>query len=123
MALIDRWGRKPLQIGGFALLTILFSIIGFGWYRLGWGGLFTFFCLVNLVSNAGPNTTTFIVPGEHFPTKYRATAHGISAASGKVGSILSQVLYVGLKDHGGVPNGWVNHIMEIFAAFMYTTPH
>ncbi|RUP47658.1 hypothetical protein BC936DRAFT_145483 [Jimgerdemannia flammicorona] len=29
----------------------------------------------------GPNATTFIYPGEMFPTRYRSTCHGISAAS------------------------------------------
>jgi hypothetical protein len=76
------------------------------------------FCLCNFFSNFGPNTTTFIVPGECFPTKYRATAHGISAAAGKTGSIISQVIYNGLKDHGGVTNGFVKHVMQIYALFM-----
>lgn len=35
--------------------------------------------------NFGANATTFIIPGEVFPTKVRASAHGISAASGKAG--------------------------------------
>jgi MFS transporter, PHS family, inorganic phosphate transporter len=115
---IDRVGRKPLQIGGFAILVVLFCIIGFAWDELGVKTLFALFCLCNFFSNFGPNTTTFIVPGEHFPTRYRATAHGISAAAGKVGSIVSQVLYNGLKDHGGDPNGWVKNIMRIYALFM-----
>ncbi len=38
--------------------------------------------------NFGPNSTTYITPAELFPTRYRATCHGISAASGKLGSIL-----------------------------------
>lgn len=43
------------------------------------------------MQNFGPNTTTFVVPGEVFPTRYRSTAHGISAASGKFGAIIAQV--------------------------------
>ena len=116
---IDRIGRKPLQIGGFGILFILFCIIGFAWDDLGAQALFALFCLCNFFSNFGPNTTTFIVPGESFPTRYRATAHGISAAAGKTGSIISQVLYNGLKDHGGVTNGFVKHVMQIYAGFMY----
>lgn len=115
---IDRVGRKPLQIGGFAILFILFCIIGFAWDNLGAQALFALFCLCNFFSNFGPNTTTFIVPGECFPTQYRATAHGISAAAGKTGSIISQVIYNGLKDHGGVTNGFVKHVMQIYAGFM-----
>ena len=33
----------------------------------------------------GPNATTWLLPGEVFPTDIRATCHGISAAVGKVG--------------------------------------
>lgn len=40
---------------------------------------------------AGPNGTTYILPAELFPTRYRASCHGISAAAGKLGSILVQV--------------------------------
>jgi PHS family inorganic phosphate transporter-like MFS transporter len=36
------------------------------------------YCLANFFQNFGPNTTTFIVPGECFPTRYRSTSHGIS---------------------------------------------
>lgn len=47
-------------------------------------------CLVGFFQNFGPNTTTFVIPGELFPTRYRSTCHGVSAASGKLGAIISQ---------------------------------
>ena len=77
------------------------------------------YCLVNFFQNFGPNTTTFIVPGEAFPTRYRSTAHGISAASGKLGAIVAQVGFSRLKDIGGT-NKFVKHLLEIFAFFMLT---
>lgn len=51
------------------------------------------YCLANFFQNFGPNTTTFIVPGEVFPTRYRSTAHGISAASGKFGAVIAQLVF------------------------------
>jgi PHS family inorganic phosphate transporter-like MFS transporter len=51
------------------------------------------FCLANFFSNFGPNVTTFIIPGEIFPTRYRSTGHGIAAACGKLGAIVSQVIF------------------------------
>lgn len=54
---------------------------------------FALICLANFFQNFGPNTTTFVIPGEAFPTRYRSTAHGISAASGKLGSIITQVVF------------------------------
>lgn len=50
--------------------------------------------MANFFQNFGPNTTTFIIPGEVFPTRYRSTAHGICAASGKLGAIIAQVSFI-----------------------------
>jgi len=122
--LIDKWGRKPIQLMGFILLTIIFVIMGFGYDKLNSTPsakrAFVFlYCLANFFQNFGPNTTTFVIPGEVFPTRYRSTAHGISAASGKLGAIVAQVGFSQLKDIGG-PNKFVKHILEIFALFMLT---
>ena len=71
--------------------------------------------------NFGPNATTFIVPGECFPTRYRSTSHGLSAASGKVGAIIAQVLIGPLRTRGATEDNkspWLNHVLEIFALFM-----
>ena len=43
--------------------------------------------------NFGPNATTFIVPAEVFPSRVRGFAHGVSAATGKLGAILSALLF------------------------------
>lgn len=75
--------------------------------------------MANFFQNFGPNTTTFIIPGETFPTRYRGTAHGISAASGKLGAILSQVGFVFLRNIGGEDH-FIKHILKIFAFFTLT---
>ena len=120
---IDRLGRKFIQIMGFTVLTIMFVILGFGYEKILATSNVLFivlYTITQLFFNFGPNTTTFIVPGECFPTRYRSTAHGISAASGKIGSIIAQVGFGLLKDIGGVKNGWINHLLQIFAFFMLT---
>lgn len=154
---IDSWGRKPIQLLGFSVLTVLFLVfgkhasvctcthvlllspfnIGFGYSDFttpstsnstmpsfsdnlscscfnmtspsnldkndknlkanGFGGthrwaFFIFYCIAGFFENFGPNVTTFVIPGEVFPTRYRSTAHGISAASGKLGSIIAQII-------------------------------
>ncbi|EIW57720.1 inorganic phosphate transporter [Trametes versicolor FP-101664 SS1] len=121
---IDRWGRKPIQFMGFAVLTVLFLIMGFAYERMnatsgGRAAFVVLYCIANFFENFGPNTTTFIIPGEVFPTRYRATAHGISAASGKFGAVVAQLAFQWLKDVGG-PNKFLDHILEIFAFFMFT---
>lgn len=125
VALIDTIGRKPIQFLGFAMLTILFIVIGFAFNVLSPNGLLALYVVAQFFFNFGPNTTTFIVPGECFPTRYRSTSHGMSAASGKIGAIIAQVVFGPLKSIGAAPGAtgaaatpWINHIMEIFALFM-----
>lgn len=78
-----------------------------------------------ITSTTGPNATTFIVPGECFPTRYRSTSHGISAAAGKIGAIVAQTIFGPLRTIGAAPGAtgnaaspWLDHVMEIFALFM-----
>jgi MFS transporter, PHS family, inorganic phosphate transporter len=118
---IDIIGRKRLQTGGFVILTLIFATLGFGLHTISNSGLVVLFCLANFFCGFGPNSTTFVIPGEVFPTRYRSTAHGISAASGKIGAIISQALIGPLRDKGG-PNQFLNHVMQIFALFMYLIP-
>lgn len=121
VATCDTIGRKPIQLGGFVILTVIFCIMGFGYHKIGTSGLFACYVLANFFFNFGPNSTTFIVPGECFPTRYRSTSHGISAASGKVGSIIAQVLIGPLRTRGATKTNaspWINHVLEIYALFM-----
>jgi len=122
---IDSWGRKRIQLMGFTALTILFVVLGFGCDKLltttnpsKKAFLFLYF-LANFFQNFGPNTTTFIIPGEIFPTRYRATAHGISAASGKLGAIIAQIIFDRLKDKGDQHKS-LGRILLMFAFFMLT---
>ncbi|CZT10601.1 probable high-affinity phosphate permease, phosphate-repressible [Rhynchosporium agropyri] len=94
-------------------------------YWLSGHALLALYVLAQFFFNFGPNSTTFIVPGECCPTRYRATSHGFSAASGKVGAIIAQVVFGPLRTRGALPNAkgrdaspWLNHIMYIFALFM-----
>lgn len=76
-------------------------------------------------SGLGPNATTFIVPGECFPTRYRSTSHGFSAGMGKIGSIIGQAGIAKLRTKGatgkpGSPaNPFQGHVMQIYALFMF----
>ncbi|OTA69442.1 phosphate permease [Hypoxylon sp. EC38] len=121
VATLDTLGRKTIQMGGFIILTILFVIMGFAYYHMSSNGLLAIYVLAQFFFNFGPNMTTFIVPGEVFPTRYRSTSHGISAASGKIGSIIGQGAISILRTRGGThdnPNPWMDHVLEIYALFM-----
>lgn len=122
---IDTFGRKPIQLLGFAMLTIIFTIIGSTYKHLSQGSLLALYVLAQFFFNFGPNTTTFIIPGECFPTRYRSTGHGLSAACGKVGAIVAQIIAYPLMSIGAEPDckghncsPWLDHLMQIFALFM-----
>ncbi|OCK85365.1 inorganic phosphate transporter 1-6 /Pi cotransporter [Lepidopterella palustris CBS 459.81] len=122
VATIDTVGRKPIQLMGFIILTILFIVWGFAYHHLSGHAMLALYVLVQLFFNFGPNATTFIVPGECFPTRYRSTSHGISAGSGKVGSIIAQAAIAPLRTRGAtakVANPWQNHVMQIYSLFMF----
>ncbi len=87
---IDRIGRRLLQIVGFVLVGVVFFIMGGALVPLEKNGAAFLFVygLTFLLSNWGPNLTTFVVPSELYPTRVRATCHGISAASGKIGAVI-----------------------------------
>jgi len=122
--LIDVWGRKPIQLLGFTVLTVLLTILA-GVY-LGPSpdshhpsnavALVALYCLANLFSNFGPNVTTFIIPGENFSTRYRSTAHGIAAASGKLGAIVSQIIFHKVRSSDNT----LKAILGIFAGVTLT---
>jgi hypothetical protein len=53
-------------------------------------------------SEFGPNVTTFVLPGELFPTSVRATGHGISAGIGKFGAFIGVFLFPVLQSSLGL---------------------
>ncbi|KAI8325147.1 MFS general substrate transporter [Martensiomyces pterosporus] len=117
---IEKLGRKKIQLMGFAALTILYIILGFAYHQIldkSTAGFIVLFTLAQLFQNFGPNVTTFVIPGEVFPTRFRSTAHGISAAAGKLGAIVAQGGFMQLKDRGG-KNMFINRLLQIFALFM-----
>lgn len=97
--LIDNkfYGRKWMQIVGFLLDFILFIIPAFDYHYYAEGpGIHSFMAMYFLSSffnQFGPNSVTFIAAAEVFPTPIRATAHGFSAACGKLGALTAAVLY------------------------------
>lgn len=51
-----------------------------------------FFALAQFMFNVGPNTLTFIITAEVFPTVFRGSFYGIGAASGKLGAIVIRAI-------------------------------
>jgi hypothetical protein len=106
MWLVERWGRIRLQLLGFTGMAIglaLLSISALGPtepVRLAL--VMAGFAIFNLMVNAGPNATTYLLPAELFPTRLRASGHGLAAASGKLGAVLGIFFLPVLKARLGI---------------------
>lgn len=99
---VDRIGRKPLQIIGFIVMGVCYIAIALIPHLTSHLVLFALiFGMSFFFVNFGPNTTTFLIPSEIYPTNIRARAHGISAATGKVGAFVGAFLLpIVLLHHG-----------------------
>ena len=97
IVLADRWGRIPLQILGF-----IGCALGLGLAAAGAGSAETAknlplivagFVLFQFMTNLGPNSQTYLLAGEVFPTRLRGLGAGVAAAAGKVGAVITAFLF------------------------------
>lgn len=111
--LVDKWGRKPIQLMGFAAMALLYLAMPFAF-----GASLTLaiatYSLTYFFINFGPNTTTFILPAELYPTRYRSTGHGVSSAAGKLGAALSTFYFPTLMQMIGIAG--LFRLLAIFSA-------
>jgi len=90
------YGRKWMQFWGFIADFILFTIPAFSYTYYSTEAISTFqamYYLSTFFNQFGPNCTTFLVAAEVFPTPVRASAHGFSAAWGKLGALTAAVAF------------------------------
>ncbi|KAJ0421296.1 major facilitator superfamily domain-containing protein [Aspergillus carlsbadensis] len=120
---IHKLDRVSLQKYGFLALAAHFIALGTMFITVHKEGpvAVALYILGQILFNFGPNATTYIIPAEIFPTRYRATCHGISAGAGKLGSILIQVFSAYYKfgtgpgDNQTIRHGWM---LIVFSACM-----
>ena len=120
IAFIEILGRKWIQIQGFLVTALMFGILAGANEQLSSGARFALIIIAQLFFNFGPNATTFIVPGEVFPSRVRGLAHGFCAAVGKLGAILSGIGFNwwSQKDHAKYPGSiGLSGVLWIFFAF------
>ncbi len=99
---VDKIGRKRLQYLGFAVMGLCFILISLLPNIAQEIKLFILlFGISYFFINFGPNSTTFLIPSETYPTSLRGQAHGISAAVGKIGAFVGAFLlpFI-LQEHG-----------------------
>lgn len=124
--LIDYIPRKKILTWSFLWLAVLLAATGVCFlkaFQTSLHGLtIAFYVLCQLSFNLGANTLTFIIPAEIFATRYRCTCHGISAAAGKLGSVIVQIIIPrmafggkSIRDPDSNGLGW---LLIIFAGVM-----
>ncbi|KAI9741624.1 MAG: hypothetical protein M1834_000008 [Cirrosporium novae-zelandiae] len=91
------YGRKWMQMIGFFADFLLFVIPAFHYaYYSSLPHVHSFqamYFLSSFFNQFGPNCVTFLIAAEVYPTPIRATAHGFSAACGKLGALTAAILY------------------------------
>jgi len=100
---IEKLGRKTIQLQGFLMSALFLGILAGKFHELSKPAFIVNFALLQFFFNFGANTTTYCYPAEVFPTRYKAFAHGISAAAGKAGAIISALAFNTLSKDIGTP--------------------
>ncbi|KAJ5980334.1 hypothetical protein N7481_007632, partial [Penicillium waksmanii] len=115
----DRIGRVRQQFLACVGVCIMYAIwagISSPTAHTSTAGLMIVFAISQFLLTVGPNVTTFLLPAEVFPTRVRGTAHGISAASGKCGAILTSFVFGTVEDSIGLDG-----VLGLFSGIMLFT--
>jgi MFS transporter, PHS family, inorganic phosphate transporter len=92
--LLDKVGRKSIQLLGFGVMALMFLLIGvIPAVSTTLAPFLVLYGISYFFTEFGPNMTTFIYPAELFPTEVRTTGHGISAGAGKLGAFAGAFLF------------------------------
>ncbi len=104
--LVERWGRIRLQALGFMGMAIGLALLSLSDLQPTETGrlalVISGFAIFNLMVNAGPNATTYLLSAELFPTELRASGHGLGAACGKLGAAVGIFFLPVLKARLGI---------------------
>lgn len=92
---MDRIGRRNIQLQGFFFMSTIFAALGIWYDQLKTMPFLILFLygMTFFFSNFGPNSTTFIVAAETYPTEMRTTMHGFSASMGMMGAAVGSALF------------------------------
>ncbi|RMJ12549.1 hypothetical protein BHE90_009864 [Fusarium euwallaceae] len=93
--------RRQWLTASFLVLAGFFVVTGCVYYGVhqkdGAPATVVFVAICHFMFNFGANTLTFMIPAEIFPTCYRCMCHGISAAAGKLGSLVAVLVVYGIN--------------------------
>lgn len=100
---LDRWGRIPLQVAGFSLMTLGLALFASFMLLHSLPGIYIGCAIYAFGVGIGPGVTVFALAVEIFPTELRASAAGIATAVSRLGAALSAALFPLLERFWGLP--------------------
>jgi putative MFS transporter len=104
---VPKFGRIRMQAIGFGSMALgmllLMIAVRFPDSSFHFLLVCTGFVVFNLLMNAGPNSTTFMLAPTLFPTELRATASGFAASVAKIGATFGVFVLPIIKGKFGVP--------------------
>ena len=102
-AFMDRIGHRRLQLIGFPAMGLAFLLIGvIPGITAAIAPFLILFGVSYFFAEFGPNTTTFVVSSEVYPTSVRTTGHGLSAGIAKLGAFIGVYLFPHISEALGV---------------------
>lgn len=105
---VDRFGRKPITIIGFAgmIVTLLGAAVLLSFSR-NITGIVLLFIAFEISQEFGPGITNAIYPQELFPTNIRATAQGYGTTISRVGAVFGIFAFSAVSGPFGYTGGMV----------------
>ena len=94
--LVNRFGSIRLQTVGFIGCAVGLAIAASSAYFTGGAQIATIFIgfmIFNFMTNMGPNSQTYLLAGEVFPTAVRGMGAGFAAAFAKIGAVSTALLF------------------------------
>lgn len=99
MFLAESWGRRPLVIWTFVIMTAALAVLGVVPDATLWVVIACF--AIYALASGGPGNLQWLYPNELFPTDVRATAMGLAMAVSRIGTVITTyVLPDYLASHG-----------------------
>lgn len=118
--LMGRFGRRAYQLAGFLGMSLCFLLVGMSFGQAPQFMLVLIFGFQKIFDSAGPGATTFIIPGEIFPTRVRATCHGASSAAGKLGAFVGMYFFPAVERAIGLRGTLLLGAVLLFGGFLLT---
>lgn len=118
---MDRIGHRRLQLIGFPLMGAAFLLIGIlPGVTSAIAPFLVLFGISYFFAEFGPNTTTFVLSAEVFPTAARTTGHGISAGVAKFGAFLGVYLFPQMTATFGITGALIFSAVMALAGTLLT---